>query len=62
MLTKTEHLPDRFNYLTHENYQIYSLDNYAVHLEPQVWESLLKRGYILAEIGGGIPGEDQQHA
>ena len=53
MLTTIEHLPNRFNYFTHENYQIYSLDDYAVHLELQVRENLRKRGYILAGIGVG---------
>jgi len=31
-------------------------DDYAVHLQAQIRESLLKKGYILIIIGGGVTG------
>ena len=51
-------LPSHFDYFTHEDFQIYSLDDCAVHLEPEIKECLLKKGYIYVGIGGGITGND----
>ena len=42
-----------------KNYAIYVLDDYAVHLMDQVRTALLKRGYILIIIGGGVTGDIQ---
>ena len=39
---------------THQNYAIYVLDDYAVHLMYEMRQVLWKRGYII--IGGGIAG------
>ena len=50
------HLPNRFNMFSHQNFAIYVLDDYAVHLMPEVRQALWKRGYILVVIGGGITG------
>ena len=35
------------------------LDDYSVHLMPEIKEALLKRGYILVVIGGGVTGDIQ---
>ena len=35
----------------------YVLDDYRVHLMPEIKEALLKRGYILVVIGGGVTGD-----
>ena len=42
-----------------KDYAIYVLDDYAVHLMPEVKQALLDRGYILIVIGGGITGDIQ---
>jgi len=41
---------------SHQNFAIYVLDDYAVHLMPEVRQALWKRGYILVVTGGGITG------
>ena len=38
---------------------IYVLDNYSVHIMPEIKEALLKRGYVYIGIGGGITGDIQ---
>ena len=40
-------------------FKIYTLDNYSCHLDPSVYESLYKKGYIFIPIGGGITGDCQ---
>ena len=52
-------LRNRFNMFTEESFAIYVLDDYSVHLMPEVREALLKKGYVLAIIGGGIAGDIQ---
>ena len=42
-----------------KNFAIYVLDDYAVHLQSEVRAALLKRGYILIIIGGGVTGDIQ---
>ena len=42
-----------------KEYAIYVLDDYAVHLMPEIREAFLKKGYILVLIGGGITGDIQ---
>ena len=62
MLETISHLPDRSNYFNRQSgkgFAIYVLDDYAVHLMPEVKEAFLKRGYILVVIGGGITGDIQ---
>ena len=59
MLKAISHLPNRFNMLTPKNYAIYVLDDYSVHLLPEVKEALLKRGCVYVGIGGGITGDIQ---
>ena len=44
---------------TPKNYAIYVLDDYSVHLLPEVKEALLKRGFIFVGIGNGITGDVQ---
>ena len=56
LLETIKHLPNRFNIFSHANFAIYVLDNYAVHLMPEVRKALWDRGYILVIIGGGITG------
>ena len=52
-------LPNRFNMFTEKWYAIYVLDDYSVHLMPEVRQALLKKGYVLVVIGGGITGDIQ---
>ena len=59
MLKTISHLPNRFNMFTPKNYIIYVLDDYSVHLLPEIKEALLKRGYVYVGIGGGITGDIQ---
>ena len=44
---------------TENRYAIYVLDDYSVHLIPEVRQALLKKGYVLVVIGGGITGDIQ---
>ena len=59
MLETISHLPNRNTLFRPQDYAIYVLDNYAVHLQEEVRKALLKRGYLLALIGGGITGDIQ---
>ena len=56
MVETIKRLPNKHNPLTQANYDIYVLDNYAVHLMPEIRAEFLKRGYVLVLIGGGITG------
>ena len=59
MLKTIKNLPNRSNPWMKSNYAIYVLDDYAVHLMPEVRRELFKLGYILVIIGGGITGDIQ---
>ena len=37
-------LPNRFNMFTEQSFAIYVLDDYSVHLMPEVRQALLKKG------------------
>ena len=52
-------LPNRFNMFTEKAYVIYVLDDYSVHLIPEVRQALLKKRYVLVVIDGGITGDMQ---
>ena len=52
-------LLNRFNLFTEKSFAIYVLDDYSVHLMPQVPQALFKKGYVLVVIGGGITGNIQ---
>ena len=52
-----ENLPNRYNMFCEKIFAIYVLDDYAVHLMPEVRKVLYERGYILVVIGGGITGD-----
>ena len=54
MLKTTNNLPNRYNPFTLKNFAMYVLDDYAVHLMPEVRKALYTRGYILVIMGGGI--------
>lgn len=56
MIKTINNLPNRFNPFTQKNFAIYVLDDYAVHLMPEVRKALYQRGYILIVMGGGITG------
>ena len=51
MLATKSNLPNRYHPFTIKNFRIYVLDDYSVHLMPEVIVALLKRGYILVGIG-----------
>ena len=59
MQSTIANLPNRHNIFTHQNYGIYVLDNYSVHIMPEIKAVLLKKGYIFVGIGGGITGDIQ---
>ena len=59
MLRTISNLPNRFNIFTRKNYAIYFLDDYSVHLMPEIKEALLKREYVPVIIGGGVTGDIQ---
>ena len=62
MLEMIKQLPNRaspFSRQTGKGYALFVLDNYSVHLMPSVKKALLKRGYVLIGIGGGITGDVQ---
>ena len=59
MLATISNLPNRNNPFTIKNFGIYVLDNYSVHLMPEVKAAMLKRRYILLGIGGGVTGDIQ---
>ena len=59
MLETINNLPNRHHMFSQKNYAIYVLDDYAVHLMDEVRSALLKRGYILIIIGGGVTGDIQ---
>ena len=59
MLATINNLPNRSHPWMKKDYAIYVLDDYAVHLMPEVREALRKRGYILVVIGGGVTGDIQ---
>ena len=52
-------LPNRFNMFTEQSFAIYVLDDYSLHLMPEVRQALFKKGYVLVIIGGGITGDIQ---
>lgn len=53
---KTINLPNRYSPFTPKDFTIYVLDNYAVHLMPEVRKALYQRGCILVIMGGRITG------
>ena len=59
MLKTISNLPNKFNIFTPKNYAVYVLDDYSMHLMPEVKEAFLKRGYVPNIIGGGITGDIQ---
>ena len=59
ILGMTGKLPNRFNMFTEQSFAIYVLDDYSVHLMPEVRQDLFKKGYVLVIIGGGITGDIQ---
>ena len=59
MCLKTiSNLPNRRKdiFFPEKDFAIYVLDNYAVHLMPEVRKALLEKGYVLIIMGGGITG------
>ena len=59
MLTIIANQPNRYNIFTHQNYGIYVLDDYSVHIMPEIKAALLKKGYVFFGIGGGVTGNIQ---
>ena len=54
-------LPNRYNPFTCKDFAIYVVDDYAVHLMPEVRKLLWERGYVLILIGGSITGYIQEN-
>ena len=52
-------LPNRFNSFAPKYYVIYMLDIYIVHLPTEIRPTLLKHGYVLVVIRGGLTGDIQ---
>ena len=59
MLDKIANLPNRHNLFAENNYALYILDDYSVHVTGKVRKALLAKGYILIVIVGGITGDVQ---
>ena len=59
MLEMVKQLKNRHNLFSQKDYALYILDDYSVHLLPELRASLLKKGYVLVVIGGGITGDVQ---
>ena len=59
MLCTISNLPSRCNIFNSKNYAIYVLDNYSVHLMPEIKAALPKRGYVPVIIGSGVTGDIQ---
>ena len=54
MLKTIENLPDRSDmniFNKEKHFGIYVVDDYAVHLQDEIRQALLKKGYILVIIG-----------
>ena len=51
-----KNLPHCFNPFTQKGLAIYVLDDYAVHLMPEIRKALYEKGYILMLMCGGITG------
>ena len=51
--------PYQFNMFTEQSFAIYVLDDYSVHLIPEVRQALFKKGHVLVITGGGITGDIQ---
>ena len=49
--------PNRFNIFAEQSSATYVLDNYCVHLMPEIQQALFKKGYVLITIGGSITGD-----
>ena len=57
-----ENLPKRNrNPFSKKDWAIYVLDNYAVHIIPEIRKVLWSHGYVLVLTGGGITGFIQQN-
>ena len=56
MLKTISNLPNHFNLYTQKGFTIYVLDDYAVHLMPEIWKAYYQRGYVLVVMGGGKAG------
>ena len=59
MLDKVANLSNRHNLFAENNYALYILDDYSVHVTGKVRKALLAKGYILIVIVGGITGDVQ---
>ena len=59
MLYTISNLPNRYNIFTPKSNAIYVLDDYSVHLMPEIKAALLKRGYVPVIIGGDVTGDIQ---
>ena len=52
-------LPNRSNMYPEQSFSIYVLDDYYVHLMPEVRQAMFKKGYVLVIIVGGITDDIQ---
>ena len=57
ILGMIDKLTNWFNMFTEQSFAIYVLDDYSVHLMPEVRQALFKKGYVLVITGGGITGD-----
>ena len=51
MLKTISNLPNRFNPFTQKDFAIYVLDDYPVHLMPEIQKAYYQRGYVLVVMG-----------
>ena len=51
MLKTISNLPNRCNPFTQKDFAIYVLDDYVVHLMPEIPKACYQRGYVLVVMG-----------
>ena len=49
--------PNRFNIFTTKDVAMYVLDDYSVHVMPEIKKALSKRSYVSVIIGSGVTGD-----
>ena len=59
MLKTVSNVPNKQNIFTPNNYLIYVLDDYSLHLMPEIKDALFKRSYGPGIIGGRVTGDIQ---
>ena len=62
ILSMIDNLPNRFNMLTEQSFAIYALDDYSVHVMPEVRCALFRKGYVLVRFRDEIDAEARKRS